>query len=327
MIRKLIVRPLLSLAENIYGTVIKFWKSYYSTPSRQTRVNARVVSVGNITWGGTGKTPLVILLARLVRAKGAKVAVLTRGYGNDEVHELQANLTGIPVLVGRDRVKSAREAISKHQAELIVLDDGFQHLRLGRACDVVTINATDPFGNERLIPLGSLREPLDSLGRADVFVLTKASLGRHNVNLIRQKLKDINPRALIFEAEHEPVRFIDMSRNQEMDLQVVKGRKIAILSGIEDPASFERILCSLGADVVFAARFDDHHAFTPSEAKDVMKSARELEAWCLVTTAKDYYRLAPLLKKMGSDALRILVLHIEIRLDDEESFLRRCANL
>lgn len=327
MIRKLIIHPVLGLAERIHRFGLKFWKNYYSDPSRQARVNARVISIGNITWGGTGKTPLVILLARLVRSRGKKVAVLTRGYGNDEVHELQASLAGIPVLAGRDHVKTANEAINRHQAEMIVLDDGFQHLRLGRSCDVVAINATDPWGNERLIPRGILREPLENLARADMFVLTKASLGRQNVNLIRQKLRDLNPRALVFEAEHEPVRFIDMAKNVEVDLNAIKNRKTALLTGIEDPLSFERILAHLGANIVFAARFDDHHAFTAAEVREVFKQARELQADCLVTTAKDYYRLAPVLKSFGKDAPRILVLHIEMRLDDEESFLRRCANL
>lgn len=328
MLGRIFVRPFLGLCSKIYGVAVTAaYRRYRDDANRRRRVGARVISIGNITWGGTGKTPLVIMLARAIGAKGKRVAVLTRGYGGDETHELQNALAGIPVLPGRDRVKTAETAVSEHRAEIIILDDGFQHWRLHRSCDVVAVNCTNPFGNEALLPLGILREPLRSLDRADIFVLTKASLGRHNVNLVRQRLREINPRAAVFEADHDPVRFLEPPQNRPVELGAVQRKKAAILTGIEDPASFERILCHLGADIVYAARFNDHHPFSVSEINEVFNAYRELDAEVLVTTQKDFYRLGRILDRVDARGVRILVLQIEMRLDDEEDFVRRCANL
>lgn len=327
MFDKWILKPVLGFFSRIYGMGLKIAQAPYEKAASRRKVKAWVISIGNITWGGTGKTPLVMMLARCLSSRGKKIAVLTRGYGNDETFELKNGLSGVPILVGKNRIKTAQEAVDKHQAEVVLLDDGFQHLGLARDCDVVAINATNPFGNGELLPMGNLREPLAHLARADVFVITKASLGKQNVNLIRQRLKETNPRALVFEADHEPVRFMDFAASAPMDLDRVKGKKVAILSGIEDPLSFERILCKLGAVVVLAARFDDHHAFTAAEMKEVFRSAHELQAEYLITTAKDHYRLGRVLKHVDMKKVRILALQIEIRMDDEESFIRRCANL
>lgn len=319
--------PVLAAGETVYRAVIRKWDEHYRNPENRHKVSAKVLSVGNITCGGTGKTPIVMMLARTLAARGKRVAVLTRGYGQDETFELKNGLAGVPILVGRDRVKTAAEAILKTHAEFLILDDGFQHRRLERDCDIVAVNATNPFGNGHLLPAGMLREPVEGLARAGVFVITKAALGRQNVNLIRQRLREINPGAQIFESNHEPVRFIDYANNEPVELVAVMGRKIALLTGIEDPASFERILLRLGARVVFAARFDDHHLFTPGEIQSVVRSASELGAEFLVTTAKDYYRLTRASKRIDPKKLRVLVLQIEAQIDDEEDFIRRCADL
>lgn len=322
-----IIRSILDFGARIYGFCVNAAMRHYQGAGRVKKVGTRVVSIGNITWGGTGKTPLVMMLARALSAKGKRVAVLTRGYGHDEAHELKNQLSGVPIYVGRDRVKSAEAAIKEHQAEIILLDDGFQHWGLHRDCDVVTINSTNAFGNGSLIPRGCLREPVQNLGRADVFVITNAALGRNSVNLIHQKLKELNPRALVFEADHEPVRFVDVLNNRTLETQAIRGRKTAVLSGIEDPSSFERTLEKLGATLVYAARFNDHHAFTRAEISEVMKACRELEVDYLVTTSKDYYRLGRVLKQVDIRSVKILVLHIEIRMDDDEEFVRKCGNL
>ncbi len=327
MILRTVMVSLLNVGEVFYRFAIRLWTERTRDPERQKRVSARVISVGNITWGGTGKTPIVMMLARALSARGKRVAVLTRGYGQDEAFELKSALAGIPILVGRDRRKTAEEAIARHQAEILILDDGFQHRRLGRDCDVVAVNATNPFGNGHLVPRGILREPVESLGRADVLVVTKAALGRQNVNLIRQRLRELNSRAAIFEANHEPVRFLDPERNQTQELVAVMKRRVALLTGIEDPTSFERIIARLGAQVVFAARFNDHHAFTPGELKQVFESSRRAGAEFLITTAKDNYRLSRVMKRFDAQGIRVLALQIEVQLDDEEDFIRRCADL
>ncbi len=303
--------------------------SYRTFPSRIKKVNARVISIGNITWGGTGKTPLVAKLSRELAESGKRVAVLIRGYGKDEVAELQKKLPNVPILVGRDRILTAREAVRKHQAEIIILDDGFQHIRLHRDLDVVNINATIPFGPGDLIPKGTLREPIEHLARADIFMLTKSNIGSKNLHWIRQRLLSIKPDAVIFEAIHKPIQLMDFKRNRYVPLQDLKGKRVAVISGIGDPYSFEKTIEGLGAEIVFAARFDDHHPYKESELKEFVTRCKEVSVKEVITTEKDFYRLEPLLKKKRSHELQhlsFLALQIDFQVDDEEDFIRRCLN-
>lgn len=322
MVVKKLIRPFLGTAENIYRWGLERDKK---RAGEARKLDARVISVGNITWGGTGKTPMVMLLANRLAEAGQKVAVLTRGYGNDESQELKDRLSGIPVLVGRDRYLTGQEAIAKHGARWLILDDGYQVWGLRRDHDIVTINATQPFGNGRLIPAGNLREPLDALARANTFVLTQSFLGRHNTAHIRQKLREVNPGASIYEADHHPLSFSDFRNNRPLGLDMVRDQRVAILSGIEDPMSFENTLSRLGAKIVYAARFRDHHVFTPRDLRQVFDACRESKVRYLVTTEKDSYRLAKLLKD-DRQPTRVLMLRIEMRMDDEEAFLERCLN-
>jgi len=301
--------------------------SYRFLPLRMKKVGARVISIGNITCGGTGKTPLVAKIARELAEGGRKVAVLTRGYGEDEVQELKKKLPGVPVIVGRDRVRTAREAIDKFGAQLLILDDGFQHLRLRRDLDVVNINAAAPFGPGGLLPAGTLREPLGHLGRADVFVLTKSDIGSKNLPWIREKLLKVKPDALIFEAVHKPMRFADPIKGRSVGLQDVRGRRVATISGIGDPFSFEKSVENLGCEIHLAARFDDHHRFTRRDLEDFTAQCRALGLRDVVTTEKDFFRLEPFLKQLPDlCTLNFLILEIEIEIHDEEAFLRRCIN-
>ncbi len=315
----------------VYARAVWFWQTSYKWfPNRLKKVNARVISIGNITWGGTGKTPLVIKAARDFVDEGKKVAVLTRGYGGgDEVKELRAKLPGVPVIVGRDRVRSAMEAISKHGADILLLDDGFQHLRLERDLDVVTLNAAEPFGPGGMIPMGTLREPLENLARADLFVLTKCDIGSKNVHWIRQKLNSIKPNALIFEAIHKPVALRDPLRNRTETPEALRGRRVAVLSGIGDPYSFEKTVELLGAEVTFAARYEDHHLFSASEVLSFVKKAKNMGLKEAVTTDKDYIRLEAMLSKDAHEELRgftFWALEIQFQVNDEEDFIRRCLN-
>ncbi len=314
----------------IYAWFVWVWQSSFLWfPKRAKKVNARVISIGNITWGGTGKTPLVIKIARDLAAKGKRVAVLTRGYGRDEVKELEKKLPGIPVIVGRDRVRSARTAIAKHQAEVLLLDDGFQHLRLERDLDVVMLNAAEPFGPGGLIPMGTLREPLENLARADLFVLSKCDVGSKNVHWIRQKLNAIKPNALIFEAIHKPVALKDPLKNRTLAPQELRGRRVAALSGIGDPYSFEKTAELLGAEVAFAARYEDHHPFSLSDVLSFARKARNMGLKEVITTEKDFMRLEALLSKNAPDELRAFqfwVLEIQFQVNDDEDFIRRCLN-
>ena len=318
------------ILSSIYGVVVALWRaSYRWFPSRKKRVGARVISVGNITWGGTGKTPLTAKLAQCLTDEGKKVAVLTRGYGKDEVQELRKKIPGIPVIVGRDRVRTAREAVEKHGAEILILDDGFQHLRLHRDRDIVILNCTEPFGPGGLLPLGTLREPLNELKRADMFVLTKCDIGSKNVHWIRQKLNALKPNATIFEAIHRPLGLSDPVKKRRMDLSGLRGKKIAALSGIGDPYSFEKTVEFLGGEILLAARFEDHHEFRES---DILKFAEQCTKAGLheaVTTEKDFFRMASILEKHAHKSLQSFtfwVLEIEFQVCDEEDFVRRCIN-
>ena len=313
-----------------YGMALGLWRaSYECFPSRKKKVDARVISVGNITWGGTGKTPLTVKLALAVAEERKKVAVLTRGYGRDEVLELRKKLKDIPVLVGADRVRMAREAIEKHGAQVLILDDGFQHIRLRRDRDIVVLNSTEPFGPGGLLPRGTLREPLEELSRADIFVLTKCDIGSKNVHWIRQKLNTLKPNAVIFESVHRPKMLTEPLKNRRMELSSLRHRKLGALSGIGDPYSFEKTVEFLGAEVLLAARYDDHHEFRESEILNFVKQCRQIALREAVTTEKDYFRMAEILKKHEREQLRdftFWVLEIEFQVNDEEDFIRRCLN-
>ena len=323
-------KSIASFLSSIYRKVLSMSQyAYRNFPYSIHRVKAHVISIGNITWGGTGKTPLVIRLAGELAESGKKVVILTRGYGRDEVEELKKRLPNVPVIVGRDRIRTARQAIRQFNAEVIILDDGFQHIRLHRDLDVVAINATEPFGPGGLIPLGTLREPLENLSRAHVFVLTKSNIGSKNLHWIRQKLLSIKPDAVIFEAVHEPVQFMDFRRNRYLALNELEGKKIGTISGIGDPHSSEKTLENLGSDILFAARFNDHHTFSDAEVSDLLKRCREVGVRDIVTTEKDYFRLEPVLKKKRPQDLshfNFLALQIEFQVNNEADFIRRCLN-
>lgn len=327
MFLKILLEPFLKCAEGIYRFGLKMHRGLYGFGIKQPKqVNAKVISVGNITWGGTGKTPLVMMIAQTLKDLGKKVVVLTRGYGDDEHKELQDHLEGVTVLVGKNRAKNADIAVQKHQAEYIIMDDGFQHWALKRDADIVTINATTPFGSGRLIPVGSLREPLHYLSRADCFVLTQSFIGRHNIAGLKQRLRELNPDAPVFEADHQPVRFLDFRKMRTLPLPMVRGQRVAVLSGIEDPTSFENTISRLGARVVWAGRFPDHHQFKKKELDEVFQACREFRARYLITTAKDSYRLRRVLNPVNRQPTRILLLQIELRMDDEEGFIKKCLD-
>lgn len=324
-------KKILSFMSNVYkGELLKKQQKFRDNTSMVFKSGARVISIGNITWGGTGKTPLVAKLAQDLAFFGKKVAVLTRGYGGgDEVEELRRKLPNTPILVGKDRAKLAEEAVKKHGADTILLDDGFQYLGLHRDLDIVTINSTLPFGPGGLIPAGTLREPIEHLSRAHVFVLTKSNIGSKNLHWISQKLASVKPGAVIFEAIHKPLRFWDPVKKQTVVLSEIDRKKIATISGIEDPHSFEKTVEQLGAEILLAARFQDHHPFKQAEVTDFLRRAEMVGVKDIVTTEKDLMRLEPFFKKGLPhywSKFNFWVLEIEFQISDEEDFIRRCAN-
>ena len=299
------------------------------------RPACKVISIGNITLGGTGKTPLVVTLARYLNDSGKKAAVLSRGYGgdrvtSDEVELLKNRLPAVPILVGRDRIKTAREADESLKADVILLDDGFQHWRLKRDLDIVTLDINNPFGNGRLIPRGTLREPLSSLKRADIFVLTKVGSEGDSIAKaqgLKARLGVINADAAVFTSSYIPSRLFDIAGGEELKLSVIENKKIALVCAIGEPESFEDTAKALGADIVLRSFFMDHHRYTENDIKRIIDECKAKEIDVVLTTEKDTPRLTHLSSLVAHHSIRLLALGIEMKIDNEEKFFGRLYSI
>src|SRR5436190_9770822 len=194
----------------------------------------------------------------------------------DEPYMLASNLKDVVVLVDKDRVKSGRYAIEKYGCDTLLLDDGFQNWKLaGRRHDVVLIDRQEPFGNEHLVPRGSLREPHSHLLRADTIFITKSD---GNTAELRKRITALNPVAPIIECVHSPLYFEDVFSAERQTLEFIKGRKVGSLSGIAQPESFEQSLVKLGAELVYAKRFADHHRFSQQEILNAINRGKKRQA-------------------------------------------------
>jgi len=298
-----VLRGLLRVGAGPYALAagLRNW-AYGCGLRRVAKIDAPVVSVGNITAGGTGKTPLVQWLARRLRERGVRVAVLSRGYGaralpedradvagNDETDMLAANLPDVPQLVDPDRVASARIAVGELGMQCLILDDGFQHRRLARDLDIVTIDALNPFGYRHLLPRGLLREPVRSLRRAHVIVLTRCDQS-DGVPDLHRRIARIAPDAAVVESRHAPVDLVDAHDASE-PLDRLRGCRIVAVCGIGNPEGFRRTLADCGADIAAFLAFPDHHAYTPDDRRTVYETAAEAGAEAVVTTQKDLAKL------------------------------------
>ncbi len=264
------------------------------------RLPLSVISVGNITMGGTGKTPFIEMLAKLLIEGGKRVAILSRGYratvrggelANDEAIELRQRLPGVPILLGKDRVTSARVAIEKFNSQCLLLDDGFQHFRLARDLDIVVIDSLSPFGNGRLLPAGMLREPLSGLRRAGLLVLSRTNLcTREELQNLKAKLAEMAPSIPIIETVNNPL-YLEDTEGGRKETRWLCGRKVFAFCGLGNPASFEKTLLLLGADLVGFKCFPDHHDYNPEEEKSLVAEAQGQGVEALVTTVKDKVKL------------------------------------
>ena len=285
--------------------------------------------------GGTGKTPLVVTIAGHLNDSGKKVAVLSRGYGgdrvtSDEVELLKKRLPSVPVLVGRDRVKTAREADESLKADVILLDDGFQHWRLNRDLDIITLDINDPFGNGHLIPRGTLREPLYSLKRADIFVLTKVNPEGDSIAKaqgLKARLGSINAGAAVFTSSYIPSRLSDIAGGEALGLSELENRKIALVCAIGGPESFEGTVRALGADIILRFFFMDHHKYTAGDIKRIIDGCIGAGADIIVTTEKDVPRLAHYSSLITHHSIRLMALGIEMKIDNEERFFGRLYSI
>jgi tetraacyldisaccharide 4'-kinase len=255
------------------------------------------VSVGNLSLGGTGKTPCVEYVARFYRDLGVRPVILSRGYGsdpgrNDEAMVLGENLPDVPHLQGPDRVALAATAVEELEAELLVLDDGFQHRRLHRDLDVVLIDATRPAHRDYQFPRGTLREPTSGLRRAGAFVLTRCDQAETAaVDDLRGWLARRFPEKPVAATEHRPVGLV-REGEAEASAGALAGRQVGAFCGIGNPAAFRQTLDGLGARVMAFRSFPDHHPYTRADVDDLRAWAAALPAdAAVVTTQKDWVKL------------------------------------
>lgn len=306
-------------------------KTFYDL-SRQSRLPERVVCVGNLTTGGTGKTPATVALAGEALGRGLRPCILTRGYHGrakgplfvsphmkagdvgDEPLMMASRLPGVPVVKDGDRFRGGMFAMEnmKPSPDIFILDDGFQHRKLHRDLDILLINSNAPFDNRKLLPMGQLREPLSQMKRADIIVLTKCETGQDNGELI-DIIRKYNADCPIFEAWHVPSG-VFITDGKKVPVSALKGREVCAFSGIADADSFRETLEGAGAKVVHFAEFADHYNYTSSDVGEIEKAAGRCSANWIITTEKDIMRLKEAATYLPLD---LVYLGIEFRISEE----------
>ena len=262
------------------------------------RAGVPVVCVGNLTLGGTGKTPLVKWIAHWFRERNIRVAIVSRGYAasasgiNDEALELALSLPSVPHVQDPDRVAAARRAREEHRCQLVLLDDGFQHRRLARDLDIVLLDALEPFGFDHVFPRGTLREPATGLARADVVCLSRAdALSPAERRAIRDRVARLAPQAAWCEVAHAPSGLIN-STGQSQPLETLNGLRVAAFCGIGNPAGFRHTLDAAGCEIVSWMEFPDHHSFDERDFATLGAAAASNPTDILVCTHKDLVKIA-----------------------------------
>jgi len=346
--RAALTRGLLLGLSKIFKVAVKFRRFLYNVRIlRDSTLGVQVIAIGNLTVGGTGKTPVVEKFARELQDAGRHVAILSRGYrskppplgkrlmnkllfredrtpprivsdgksllldsdtAGDEPYMLASNLKDVVVLVDKDRVKAGRYAIEHFGCDTLLLDDGFQYWKLrGRRRDIVLIDCQQPFGNGRLLPRGTLREPLSHLARASTIFITKSDGKTED---LRKRIAEHNPTAAVIECIHHPLYFEDVFTGERMGIDFLAGKPVASLSGIAQPESFEKSLIKLGAELVYSKRFADHHRFTQQEVLNAINRGKKRQAKIIVTTQKDAVRFP----KVDRRDIPILFMRVEIKI-------------
>lgn len=336
----LILKAFLRLLSYGYAAGVQAIASMYRTGIlRQHRLGRPVVSVGNITVGGVGKTPLVIAIAQMCKKYSLKPVILTRGYmgmghhpaQSDEAVMLREVLADVPVLAGADRIKNAEDFLKNNAVDVFILDDGFQHRRLARDMDIVAMDATNPWGNGCLLPRGILREPLTALRRADWLVLTKTDFNEANVGKIRHRLAALGCRQPVVQAVHRPVELVDLNSRARWKPDAIRGKGICCFSSLGSPETFAQTLVRLGAEIQKAFNFTDHHVYNKKDIQQILEYCRTNRIATVVTTHKDAVKLTGFGEEFSRAVdIQFLFLKIEAVLLDGEgknAFLKRMADL
>ncbi len=298
------------------------------------RVDVPVISVGNLTTGGTGKTPIVCFLAKWFRQHDIRVAIVSRGYGrgdrdeNDEALELHQRLPDVPHVQNADRVAAATMAIEEFESQLILLDDGFQHRRLHRDFDIVVIDATCPMGYGYLLPRGLLREPVASLSRADLIIISRCGHAHANELVeIEKQIRHQQPTVAVVHADHQPTWLLEYP-NKQLPLSELVGKRVAAISAIGNPQAFEDSLGRLGVELVSSRRLPDHDEYAPETVASLNEWARGLgtKIDVVVCTHKDLVKLQT--DRIGGRPLRAVIIELSIRHGEKEleELLHRICN-
>ena len=356
--RATMLRGLLYLLSFVYERIVQARLFLYrKRVLRERALGCLVVSIGNLTVGGTGKTPVVEKFARALQAGGRRVAILSRGYksvpppskrslldrlsgqdidpprivsdgtsllldsltAGDEPYMLANNLKDVVVLVDKNRVKSGLHAIGEMGVDTLLLDDGLQYLHLKHRLDIVLIDRQAPFGNEYLLPRGTLREPPRNLRRASYIFITK-NTGEPNDELV-SRIRRYNRTAEIIECAHKPLHLQNLVTGERSPLDLLTGAFIGSISGIAAPESFEGALKKLGAEIVVAKRYTDHHRYTEAELRSFINRCIRRDLAMIVTTEKDAVRF-PQLQKVE---VPIYFLRVEIEILSGHETWEQCV--
>jgi len=357
-----VLRWILLLLSHVYRAIVRVrLKLYRDRYFRPRTLGCLVISVGNLTVGGTGKTPVVEMLARALHEGGRKVAILSRGYksvprpfllrlwdkifkktavfvprvvsdgqsllldsrtAGDEPFMLANNLRGVVVLVDRDRVKSGQYAIEHFGVDTLLLDDGFQYIRMKHGLEVTLIDRQAPFGNEYLLPRGTLREPPANLCRATHIFITKCT-GADNAELIA-RIRKYNRTADIVQCSHRPQHLRNFVTGEIKPLDFLRGLEVGSLCGIAMPESFEEALTGLGARIAVSKTYTDHHRYTVREIGNFIRRCERRGLSAILTTEKDAVRIPRIMEP----EVPIFYLRVEIEiLAGQESWQRFIGRL
>ncbi|MFQ5883203.1 MAG: tetraacyldisaccharide 4'-kinase [Candidatus Methylomirabilales bacterium] len=337
------VRGLLRIASWIYGLGVVVRVSVYRTGLlRQERLAARIISIGNLTAGGTGKTPFVILLVQEVRKRGLRPAVVVRGYGGrregrtvvvsggdtirlgypevgDEALLLARKLPGVPILMAADRVEGCQVAIREFGARVIILDDGFQHLRVERDLDILLLDQENPLGYGFLLPRGLLREPVRALQRADLLVMT--GTGDPGEPSESPRLVRHAGSTPVLQVAFTPTVLTNTKTGETVDEEHLRREEVVAFSGIANPPAFERTLQSLGIFPKHHLIFPDHHPYGPSDLLEIAQRMEEVGAKIALTTEKDAVRLEKV-----SPPFSVVTIGVKLVLTGGQAEFKQCLD-
>jgi tetraacyldisaccharide 4'-kinase len=319
---------LLSMTSKVYGGAVKLRRTFYETSVlKSKKLTCPVISIGNITVGGTGKTPMTMYVANVVKELGYRVAIVSRGYkgkaetiggivsdgktllmppeiAGDEPYMMAARLRDVPIVVGKNRFKAGRLAIRKFEPDILVLDDGFQHLKLQRDLDLLLLDSRKPFGNGHLLPRGVMREPASALIWANAIILTRSdTLDDKDLTSLLKSLRFYARKKPVYRAFHKLSVHKISSREKNIfettikeasrqGFECPKGRAFFAFSGLADNHNFRSSLKSLKCRVADYLEYPDHHSYSDSDLKDILTGAKKSMSDCLITTEKDYVRIA-----------------------------------